>query len=107
MSNYIYANYQVCEGMVGLSPRRWDVVDFSVIVTFADGRYTVCARRSDSSNFYECKVAHYSYKEIMRAVCSALRSCCGYGSSYWSLSLYCEVTRGVKRGLHPFLPYED
>lgn len=104
MSNYLHASYQVCEGMAGISPRGFDVVDFSVSIVFADGRYTVCARRSDSSGFHEHKVEHYSYKEIMRAVCSALRSCCGYRSSYWSSAKYSEVSRNLMTQLRPYLP---
>lgn len=102
MSNYLFADYQVCEGMVNLSPRGFDVVDFSVCVVYADGRYTITARRSDTSNFHERKAE--SCEGIIRAVFCALRSCCGYRSSYWSCAKYCEISRSIVTQLRPYLP---
>ena len=102
MSNYLFANYQVCEGMVNLSPRGFDVVDFSVCVMYADGYYTITARRSDCSGIHERKAERY--ESIVRAVFGALRSCCGYRSRYWSAARYSEVSRNIVAQLRPYLP---
>lgn len=102
MSNYLFASYQVCEGMSNLSPRGFDVVDFSVCVVYADGCYTITTRRSDTSGFYERKAERY--EGVVRAILGALRVCCGYRSSYWSCAKYSEVSRNLIAQLRPYLP---
>ena len=103
MSNYLYANY-LADGMKNASPRMEHLVLFNVSVVFADGKYTVAARRDDCGGLYERHVNSYSRDAIMRAVYSVLRKCCGYGSRYWSVSAFVDVARNIKTQLLPYLP---
>lgn len=103
MSNHLYANYLVTD-MEEVSPHGRHLVLFSVSIVFADNRYTVTARRDDCNTLYEKKVEKYSQSDITLAVYSALRKCCGYGSRYWSVSVFVDVARNIRAQLLPYLP---
>ena len=103
MSNYLYANYLAAD-MENLSYRCEELVNFSVSIIFADGRYTIVARRDDCSNIHECHVDSYNHDEIIRAVLCVVRTACGYRSSYWSVAKYYEVSRNLVAQLRPYLP---
>lgn len=103
MSNYLSANY-LAANMTNLSPRGEKLVNFFVSVVFADGHYTIAARRDDLEGVFECHVDNYDRGTIVRAVLGAVRSICGDGSSYWSCAKYCEVSRNLIAQLRPYLP---
>lgn len=103
MSNYLYANY-LADGMADASPRGNQLVNFTITIVFADGRYTITARRDDYGSIYECHVERYNKAAIMHAVYSVLRKCCGYRSRYWSISVYGDVARCIRAQLLPYLP---
>ena len=103
MSNHLYANYLATD-MEEASPREKHLVIFSVSIVFADGCYTIAARRDDCGSIHERHVDNYNHRQIMRAVCHVLRSACGYGSRYWLPSVYMEVVRNIRRQLVPYLP---
>ena len=103
MSNYLYANY-LADGMDNVSPRMESLVNFEVTIVFADGRYTITARRDDCSNIHECHVDIYDYDAIIRAVLDVVLTACGYHSSYWSVAKYREVSRNLVAQLRPYLP---
>lgn len=101
MSNCLYANYLATK-MKNLSPRGEELVSFGVSVRFCDNRYTVTAYRDD------CRVLEERHadtpSDIVRAVLGAVRTVCGYRSSYWSCAKYCEVSRNLVTQLRPYLP---
>lgn len=103
MSNYLFANC-LAANMESLSPRSNELVNFSTSIVFADGRYTITARRDDCGGIHECHVEHYNKAAIMRAVYGVLRKCCGYGSRYWLVSVYVDVARCIRSQLLPYLP---
>ena len=107
MSNYLSANY-LADGMADASPRGNELVNFTVTIVFADGHYTITARRDDCCGVHECHVERYNKAAIMHAVYGVLRKCCGYRSHYrsryWSVSVYCDVARCIMAQLLPYLP---
>lgn len=104
MSNHLYANYLATD-MEEASPRDKHLVIFSVSIVFADSCYTIAAGRDDCGRgSWEKHVDSYNYRQIMCAVCYVLRRACGYGSRYWSPSIYMEVVRNIRRQLVPYLP---
>lgn len=103
MSNYLSANY-LAANMANLSPRGKELVNFFVSIVFADGHYTIAARRDDCGGVSECYVDNYDRGAIVRAVLGVVRSICGNGSSYWSCAKYCEVSRNLMAQLRQYLP---
>lgn len=103
MSNCLFANY-LAASMGNLSPRGEELVEFCVSVVFADGHYTITARRDDCGGIHERHVGSYSRHGIIRAVLDVVREACGYRSSYWSGAKYCEVSRNIMAQLRPYLP---
>lgn len=103
MSNYLFANYLAAD-MKNLSPRSEDLVNFFVSITFADGHYTISARRDDCNGVHERHVDNYNRGAIVRAVLGVVRTACGYGSSFWSCAKYSEVSRNLMAQLRPYLP---
>lgn len=103
MSNCLFANY-LAASMENLSPRGEELVLFCVSIVFADGHYTITARRDDRGIVHECHVGTYNRGAIVRAVLCAVRNACGYRSSYWSGAKYCEVSRNIVAQLRPYLP---
>lgn len=103
MSNYLFANY-LAANMKNLSPRGEELVNFYVSIVFADGHYTIAARRDDCGSVHERSVDNYNRGAIIRAVLGVVRSICGYRSSYWSCARYCEVSRNLVAQLRPYLP---
>lgn len=103
MSNHLYADYLATD-MENLSPRGEELVNFYVSIVFADGHYTITARRDDCGGMHERHVGSYSRHGIIRAVLGVVREACGYRSSYWSGVKYCEVSRNIMAQLRPYLP---
>lgn len=101
MSNCLYANYLAAK-MENLSPRGEELVNFGVSVRFCDNRYTVTAYRDD------CRIMGEHHADtsngIVRAILGAVRTVCGYRSSYWSCAKYSEVSRNLMTQLRPYLP---
>lgn len=103
MSNCLFANY-LADGMTAASPHGKELVTFIVSIVFADGCYTIAARRDDCGGLHERHVDSYSRGAIMRAVYGVLRRCCGYGTRYWNVSAYADICRNIKAQLLPLLP---
>lgn len=103
MATKLVANY-LADGMADASPRMESLVNFTIAIVFADGHYTITARRDDCGGVHERHVDRYDRAAIMRAVYGVLRKCCGYGSRYWLVSVYVDVTRCIRAQLLPYLP---
>ena len=101
MNNCLYANYLAAK-MENLSPRGEELVNFGVSVRFCDSRYTVTAYRDDCRATGECHAD--TPNGIVRAILGAVRTVCGYRSSYWSSAKYSEVSRNLMAQLRPYLP---
>lgn len=101
MSNCLYANYLAAK-MENLSPRGEELVNFGVSVRFCDNRYTVTAYRDDCCAMVERHAD--TPNGIVRAILGAVRTVCGYRSSYWSCVKYTEVSRNLMAQLRPYLP---